>query len=178
MRDGEDGMSGERQRQNGERVARVADQGRSGDDQEADGERHLEPDALMTLGGNSKADEGAGAERQEKRGELAQAQLRHESIRRRRWDEGGADCVPSKPDRQAARSHGDGPQSFSHVRQYIGSEKRARLRARDIDEIERVDAIRRRIERRHDGVRRCSVRRALPQVAFERSIVAHAVGGK
>ena len=101
------------------------------------------PTPCCAFVGDGESDVGAGGQRQQQRRELAEPQLGHQAIGRRRRDQRRADGVPREPDRQPARRDGDRAQAFSHDGKYSWSTARASLRARDIDEIERVDAVRR-----------------------------------
>ena len=53
------------------------------DEQEADGERDVEPDAGLVLAHDREADVGAGRQRQQQRRHLRQAQLVDQPLRRR-----------------------------------------------------------------------------------------------
>ncbi len=102
MGDVEHGVRGEGQRQNCQRVSRIAHQRRGGDDEKSDREGDVEADTLHTFVGDGQSNVRAGRHRQQQRRELTQAQLGHEAIRRRRRDLRCADGVPREPDRQAA----------------------------------------------------------------------------
>ena len=80
--DVDDGVRRERQRQDRQRLPRIAHQGTGGDDQEADREGDVETDAARLLGGDREADVGAGDQRQQQRAELRQPQLGDQAVRR------------------------------------------------------------------------------------------------
>ena len=130
MGDVENGMGGKRQREDGERVPRIAHQRRRRDDEKADGEGDVEADALLRFVADRKSDVDAGGHRQQQGGELAEAKLRHETVRRRGRDERCADGVPRESDRQPAPRHGDRAQAFSHDRKYSWSSPAVTCHAR------------------------------------------------
>ena len=83
VRDVEDSVRGKRQRQHRQRMSWIAHERRRRQDQESDRERDVEADALQVVLRDRKADVGAGGQREEQRGELAESELRDQAIGRR-----------------------------------------------------------------------------------------------
>ena len=73
-------MRGEREREDGERLARIADQRRRGDHEESGRQRDIEADAGLRFMRDREADVCAGRQREQQRRQLREAQLGDEAI--------------------------------------------------------------------------------------------------
>ena len=94
MGDVDDCVCGKRERQDGQRLTRIAYERRRSNQEEADCNREIRADSRLRLVAHGEADVGAADERQQECGDLRQAEFGDEPFGRRDWDECRLDRLP------------------------------------------------------------------------------------